>query len=149
MKKILFGLAVFCMAGMSAAAQDMHWREVPAIVLNAFQQQFPKARQVAWERKRDGHYEAEFNTGLLGRDHKAFISQEGKVLRYEEEIASYALPDAVKQRINSEFAGYRIEEAKRVTVGDRVSYAVELESRNGDLKVEFEPDGKIRKERPD
>ncbi|GGC20119.1 hypothetical protein GCM10011386_10020 [Parapedobacter defluvii] len=124
-------------------------RGVPAVVLNAFQQQFPKARQVEWERRKDGNFEVEFNLSLVGRDHQAIISPDGKVLKHEEELSSSSLPDAVKQQIKTEFNGYRIDEVKKIEEGGKVSYAVDLDSRQGDLKVLFDADGKILKERMD
>ncbi|MGK6352126.1 PepSY-like domain-containing protein [Parapedobacter sp. DT-150] len=149
MKKLLISLGVLLLANLSMVAQDAALRGVPAVVLNAFQQQFPKARQVEWERKNDGNYEAEFNLSLIGRDHTVFISPEGKVLKHEEEISSSSLPDAVEQQIKTEFGGYRIEDAKQIDTGGIVTYRVDLEGRNNDLTVEFDPKGKILNERMD
>ncbi len=149
MKKLLLGLLIVVLTNPSAIAQGVQRHGVPAVVLNAFQQQFPKARQVEWEKKKDGNYEVEFSVGLISRDHQVIISPEGKVLRYEEELASYSLPDAVKQQIKTEFDGYRIGDVKKIDVEGRITYEVELDSRYGDLKVDFAPDGKIIKERMD
>ncbi|MBK1439027.1 PepSY-like domain-containing protein [Parapedobacter sp. ISTM3] len=149
MKKLVFSLCIFFLTGVSVMAQRATARRVPAVVINAFQQQFPKARQVEWDRKQDGTYEAEFSVGLIGRDHKAVISPEGKVLAHEEEIASSSLPEAVKNQIAVEFSGYRIEEVKKINAGHALTYEVELENRKGDLKVRFNADGKILKERMD
>ncbi|MGV3762598.1 PepSY-like domain-containing protein [Parapedobacter sp.] len=149
MKKILFGLAVLSLAYLPVTAQGVQKRGVPAVVLNAFQQQFPKARQVEWEKKRDGNYEVEFDNGLFSRDHQAIVSPEGKVLRHEEELASYSLPEAVKETIKVEFAGYRVGDVKKIDTGGTITYAVELDSRSGDLDVVFAADGKIVKERMD
>lgn len=149
MKKILFGLFILSLAYLPVTAQGVQQRGVPAVVLNAFQQQFPKARQVEWEKKRDGNYEVEFDIGLFSRDHQAIISPEGKILRHEEELASYSLPDAVKQQIKAEFDGYRIGDVKKVDTGGTITYEVELDSRYGDLEVVFGADGKIIKERMD
>jgi len=149
MKKLLLGLTVITFISLSAVGQDAQRRGVPAVVLNAFQQQFPKARQVEWEKKKDGNYEVEFDIGLISRDHQAIISPEGKVLRYEEEITSSSLPDAVKTQIKAEFAEYRIGDVKKIEVDGKITYAVELDSRYGDLKVDFDPEGKIVKERMD
>lgn len=148
MKKVLIGCMVMLLTSFSVMAQKAP-RGVPAVVLNAFQQQFPKARQVEWERKRDGNFEVEFNVGLVGRDQKAFISPDGKVLKHEEELSSSSLPDAVKNQIKTEFDGYRIDEVKKIDEGGKITYAVDLESRSGDLKVLFDTDGKILKERMD
>ncbi len=149
MKKLLFGLFMLSLAYLPISAQDVQRRGVPAVVLNAFQQQFPKARQVEWEKKRDGNYNVEFDNGLFSRDHEAVISPEGKVLRHEEELASYSLPDAVKQKIKTEFDGYRVGDVKKIDAGGTVTYAVELDSRHGDLDVIFAADGEIVKERMD
>lgn len=149
MKKLVFNLCVFFLAGVPVMAQNASVHRVPAVVINAFQQQFPKARQVEWDRKQDGTYEAEFNVGLIGRDQTAVISPEGKVLVHEEEIASSSLPEAVKNQIKVQFGGYRTEEAKKISTGHAVAYEVELENRKGDLKVRFNADGKILKERMD
>lgn len=149
MGKLLFGLCVLLLVYSPVSAQNVQQRGVPAVVLNAFQQQFPNARQVDWEKKRNGNYEVEFDNGWFSRDHLAIISPEGKVLRYEEELASYSLPDAVKQKIKVEFDGYRVGDVKKVETGGLTTYAVELESRRGDLEVLFATDGKIMKERMD
>ncbi|MFC7525940.1 PepSY-like domain-containing protein [Parapedobacter sp. GCM10030251] len=149
MKKLVIGFTVvLLLTSFSAMAQNAP-RGVPAVVLNAFQQQFPKARQAEWERRNDGTFEVEFNVGLVGRDQKAFISPDGKVLKHEEELSSSSLPEDVKKQIKAEFAGYRVDEVKKITEGGKVVYAVDLESRSGDLKVHFDPAGKILKERMD
>lgn len=149
MRRLLFGLAILSLAYLPASAQGVQKRGVPAVVLNAFQQQFPKARQVEWEKKRDGNYEVEFDNGLFSRDHQAIISPDGKVLRHEEELASYSLPDAVKQQIKTEFDGYRVGDVKKIDTGGTITYEVDLDSRQGDLDVIFAADGKIVKERMD
>ncbi len=148
MKKLLIGFTVVLLTSFSVMAQKAP-RGVPAVVLNAFQQQFPKARQVEWERRKDGTFEVEFNVGLVGRDQKAFISPDGNVLKHEEELSSSSLPDAVKKQIKTEFDGYRIDEVKKIEEAGKITYAVDLESRYGDLKVLFDTDGKILKERMD
>ena len=149
MKKLLFGLSVLFLAYFSADAQGVEKRGVPAVVLNAFQQQFPKARQVEWEKKRDGNYEVEFDIGLFSRDHQAIISPQGKVLRHEEELASYSLPDAVKQQIKAGYDGYRVEDVKKIDTQGEVTYEVELDGRDDDLKVIFDTGGRVIKGRVD
>jgi len=148
MKKLLVGFTVMLLTSFSVIAQNAP-RGVPAVVLNAFQQQFPKARQVEWERRKDGTFEVEFNVGLVGRDQKAFISADGNVVKHEEELSASSLPDAIKNQIKTEFDGYRIDEVKKIEAAGKITYAVELESRHGDLTVDFDPDGKIVKERMD
>lgn len=149
MKKLLVSLFILSLTYLPVHAQGLQRRGVPAVVLNAFQQQFPKARQVEWEKKRDGNYEVEFEVGLFSRDHEAIVSPEGRVLRHEEELASSSLPDAVKQQIKVEFDGYRVGDVKKIDTRGTITYQVELESRYGDLDVIFAADGEIVKERMD
>ena len=149
MKRLLFGLVMLSLAYLPANGQAVQQRGVPAVVLNAFQQQFPKARDVEWDRNRDGNYEVEFDIGMFSRDHEAIISPDGKVLRHEEDLASYSLPDAVKETIKAEFDGYRVEDVKKIDTGGTITYKVELDSRQGDLDVVFSANGEIIKERMD
>ena len=149
MKNLLLTLCVLSSVYLSAGVQAAQKREVPAVVLNAFQQKFPNARDVEWARTRDGNYEVEFDNGIFGRDSDALISPEGKVLRHEEDITAGALPDAVKEKIRAKFDGYRVDNAKKVDTGGTITYEVELESRHGDMDVVFAADGAIVKERID
>ncbi|MFC3196777.1 PepSY-like domain-containing protein [Parapedobacter deserti] len=126
-------------------AQPIQTRSVPAVVLNTFQQQFPKAGRVEWERHGDGNYEVEFTVGLTGRHHKVAINHEGKMLIHEEEIAYYSLPDAIKQHIMAAFGGYRIGGAKKIEQGGNRLYEVELDSRHGDLEIYFNAAGQVLK----
>ena len=148
MKKLLIGLAVVVSTGGSVMAQKAP-RGVPAVVVNAFQQQFPKARQVEWERERDGNFEVEFNVGLTGRDQKVLISPDGSVLVHEEELSSSSLPDTIKNQLKTEFDGYRVDDVKKFNRAGKITYEVDLDSRTGDLEVLFDANGKILKERLD
>ena len=148
MKKLWMGVALLLATGFSAIAQHPP-RGVPAVVLNAFQQKFPKARQVEWDQRKDGNFEVEFNIGGAGRDQKAFISPGGEVLKHEEELASSSLPEAIKNQLRNAFNGYRVDEVKKVDEAGKITYVVDLESRSGDLQVLFDPQGKILKERMD
>lgn len=149
MRIFVISLIVLCAANLAVSAQTAVPRGVPAVVLNAFQQQFPKARLVEWEKQKSGNYEVEFVVGLMGRDQQAVISPEGKLMRHEEDLSSTSLPDAIKKQLKADFDGYRVSDVKKVTSGGNIHYEVELESRQGDLKVDFDPEGKVLKERLD
>ncbi len=150
MKSTVLGLTALFLTYFSAIAQSIpHRRDLPAVVLNAFQQRFPQAKRAEWEKKKDGVYEVEFEVGLLGRDHKVYISPDGKVLKHVKEIVSSSLPDAVRQQIKINYSRYRTGDAYKIEVDDRVTYEVELESRYGDLVVVFGVDGEVIGERMD
>lgn len=138
-------LLVVC---FSAKAQHTA-RNVPAIVLNAFQQEFPKARQVEWEQRKDGSFEVEFNMGMVRRDQKVFFSPDGTMLKHEEELPASALPDVIRDQLRTAFDGYRVDEVRKIEEFGKITYAVDLERPSGDLKVLFGADGKVLKERMD
>ena len=65
------------------------------------------------------------------------------MLRHEEEIVARDLPAAVTAGINSEFAGYSVDDTERITVGGVLSYVVELELKGQpDWKVAYDANGK-------
>jgi hypothetical protein len=125
-----------------ASAQDMPQQNVPAVVVNAFQQKFPQQSMVEWELKK-GLYEAEFEIKNL--DHSVYLDSTGKIVRYKQEINAADLPEAVKTSIEKNFNGYKIDDVKKIEEGSAVSYKVELEKGQDERKVTFGTDGKIIK----
>src|SRR5690606_24303849 len=111
--------------------------------LNAFQQKFPKARHVEWAQRKDSNFEVDFNIGLAGRDQKALISPEGRVLKHEEELSSSGVPEAVKNQLNTKFGGYRLDEVTKIDEAGKITYLVDLESRSGNRKVLFDAGGNM------
>lgn len=152
-KKIrTLGLAIASAAALfsvSTNAQDLQAAQVPAPVQNAFTRSFPNAMDVDWDLK-GTQYKVEFETGLLFTDHEAWYDATGKLLRHEEETSNSDLPAAVTHAINSEFAGYRVDDVGRVTADGAVSYIVELkQSGQPEWKVAYSTDGKQLQKTPD
>lgn len=123
-----------------ASAQDMPQQNVPAVVVNAFQQKFPQQSTVEWELKR-GLYEAEFEIKNL--DHNVYLDSTGKIVRYKQEINVTDLPAAIKTSIEKNFKGYKIEDVKKIEEGSTLTYKVELEKGEEERKVTFSADGKV------
>lgn len=124
---------------LSSCAQDISAHRVPSVVLNAFQQKFPKASDLEWERK-GKNYEAEFEMNF--RDHKVLLDSTGVVVLHKEEVSVNALPEAVKQAIRRDFPDYTIDDADRITSGAQVLLKVELEKGEEDRTVYFSESGK-------
>lgn len=127
-------------SGCASFAQDIPQKDVPAVVVNAFQQKFPQQSIVEWEYKK-GLYEAEFEIKNL--DHSVYIDSTGKIVRYKKEINANELPAAVNAAIQKDFSGYKIEDIKKIEAPTGVTYKVELEKGEDERKVTFSPDGKI------
>ncbi|GAL83652.1 hypothetical protein MYP_879 [Sporocytophaga myxococcoides] len=127
----------------TAFGQDIPQSQVPSVIINNFQQTFPKANDVEWEL--DGeHYKVDFETGLLGTDHDVWYDKTGKLTRHKEEISKSDLPQKVLKKINSEFGSYRVDDVKKITEEDnKVTYTLELKKLIEEWKVVFDSEGNL------
>jgi hypothetical protein len=139
MKVQSFLATCLLMVGL-AQGQSMNERQVPAVVLNAFQQKFPKAKDVEWEKKSQ-YYEVSFELGWKFTDHEVWISPEGRIIQHQEDISTNDLPKAIKDVIRTKYKGFRIEDVDRIYRGKEVIYQVELEKGREELKKQFQPNG--------
>lgn len=129
-------------------AQKISKNEVPSLVINSFQQAFPKASDIDW--KRDGElYKVDFEIGIPDLDHDVWYENTGKLIKHKEEISKSDLPKEIKTKIETEFADYKIDDIKKITEEDRVNYVVELESIQQDWKVSFDANGTVLNKIPD
>lgn len=132
--------------GCVSYAQDLAPKDVPAVVVNAFQQKFPNQSSVEWELKK-GLYEAEFEVNKM--EHNVYLDSTGKVVKHKEEIAMSSLPAAVTASIQKNFSGYKVGDAKKIEAGTKISYKVDVEKGSEERKVTFSADGKIEENKLD
>lgn len=140
MKTIKFLAIAFLLTGV-ANAQDMPQSQVPSVVVNSFKKEFPKAGDIEWEKQND-QYNVEFEIGFF-TDYEAWFDATGKLIRYTQDISGSKLPEAVKNAIKKQYKGYRIDDAKKITENKVVTYSVEIEKGNDELKLVFSKDGKL------
>lgn len=130
-------LAVF---SFSACGQK---KDVPAKIKTAFEQKFPTAQKVKWDKENETEWEAEFK--MNGLEYSANFSSDGKWMETEYEIEKSEIPQVVKQTLDNEFAGYDIEEAEISETTDGKVYEFALEKGETELEVAISPDGKVVK----
>lgn len=148
MKNAIIAFSILGLSVISVSAQEIRQNEVPSVILNHFQRNFSKASDVEWEIKGD-HYEVEFETGVLGDDHKILYSRSGKIMSHEEEISKSNLPKAVSTSISKSFPGYRIDDVKKISDSSGIMYKAELKNSTQKWKVAFDSQGKILQKRED
>lgn len=124
----------------ATVAQDIPQSEVPSLVLNAFQSKYAKVTDLEWEKKGD-LYKAEFEIGK--RDHDVWIDANGQVTKHKEDFPKSELPAAIRQKIESEFKDFTIDDVDKIEEGGKVSYLVDLDGKTGDRDVFFNEDGTI------
>ncbi|MGG7035898.1 MAG: PepSY-like domain-containing protein [Flavobacterium sp.] len=140
--KRIFLIGVFACFVNTVSAQDIPQSQVPSLVVNNFQQSFPKAFDVEWELK-GNLYKAEFETGLLGTDHDVWYDKTGKLVRHRQEISKSDLPQKVLAKISSNFKNYRVEDVKKISEGNKITYTLELKSFSEEWKVAFDSEGTV------
>lgn len=148
MKNAIIAVSILGLSVISVSAQEIRQNEVPSVILNHFQRNFSKASDVEWEIKGD-RYEVEFETGVLGDDHKILYSRSGKIMSHEEEISKSNLPKAVSTSISKSFPGYRIDDVKKISDSSGIMYKAELKNSTQKWKVAFDSQGKILQKRED
>ncbi|WP_026955063.1 PepSY-like domain-containing protein [Algoriphagus vanfongensis] len=123
MKKQILLVATLTIVGLTQA-QDLLTQQVPSVILNQFQTEYPKASDIDWEIKGD-LYQVEFETGW-NVDHEIWYNAEGKILKHKEDISEDDLPKAVKDKIKADFKGYSLDDLERITDKGTIVYKLEL-----------------------
>lgn len=138
-------IALVCVCTTSTFAQKLDKSKVPAVVIQAFSQQFHGATRVKWELEEANMYEVNF------RQQKTAVSakfdQTGKLLETETAIKAIDLPASVLQTVKTQFAGFKIEEMEKIVFANgSVAYELELEKGKQSLEVQFDVNGKVLKQ---
>jgi len=148
MKKQVLLLGTLLGIQLLGHGQDIPQNEVPSVIVNQFNVQFPKATDIEWEL--DGHhYQVEFETGW-NIAHTVWYDREGKMVKHKEDVTTEDLSNAVVQTINSEFNTYTLDDIERITENGKVVYRIELNSMtHQDWEVILDEDGKVLSKKAD
>ncbi len=116
---------------------------------SALLRDFPKARDIDWE-KTNALYEVEFEIGRFpSRDYTAYYDVKGQLLIYEQEIPTSELPAVVKNAALAKCPNFSIEDVSKIVKGNETLYKVEIEKGDVDVKLTLNKEGVIVSERVD
>ena len=134
----LFSL-VSLLAGTSCESDDDDdfSANVPSVVLNAFEAEYPKAADVEWEMFAED-YVVDFEVENV--DYEAIFNAEGNMLKYKYKILATEVPEAIKNAIASDYTNYQIDDAEILVIENQLYYQVELDG-NPDKKLVFNDAG--------
>ncbi len=119
---------------------------VPPKVESAFSQKFSQARDVEWEKEmenaeKNGAYEVSFEQGR--KDHKAYYSSTGKLIKHSFDITAEELPAAVVEKIKKDYSDYKIGDITRTAFQKKEDmYEVELDGQP-DLNLRYDKKGHV------
>ena len=136
MKTIILMLS-FLSVSLFASAQ----KTPPSSVSNTFASKFKNAEKVKWDMEEADEWEAEFM--MNGKESSASFDLSGKWLETETEIKENELPAAVKNTLDSQYAGYKIEESESIESPDFTGYEIALENKEKYVEVQVTPNGKL------
>ena len=134
-------IALHFIAG-TAAAQQNQQLQIPSLVLNSFQQTFPKSQDVEWDLQGE-MYKVEFETGWFGPDHHAWFDKTGKLVKQKEEISKDSIPQNIQAKVKSDFSGYKVDEVSKITEDGKVIFKLELETLTSEWKVVYDSEGNL------
>lgn len=124
-------------------AQDIPKSQVPSVIVNNFKKEFPKANDVEWEME-GNLYNVDFEIGWF-TDYEAWYNVSGKLVKQTQEISKSDIPKAVANTIKTQYAGYRIDDAKKIIENGVETYKIELENWDEDFDVLISKNGKLIK----
>ncbi len=151
--RVLVGAVCLALVGMfivapAGLAQDGGVRtttgSVPAPVLNAFEDAYPKAEITGMASLNDGgkvHYEIE---GVdAGMPLKAIFLADGTLVGVEENVAEKDLPDPVKAAIEADYPGSKIIMSLRNTRDGSTTYLLKVAAGIRRITMVFDADGTL------
>lgn len=142
MKKIQILAAVLLVAAIASGMYAFGIKEdAPLKVTAAFAKMFPAIKKVKWEKESDTEWEGEFK--MKGAEYSANFLGDGTWQETEHEIKKNAIPVNVKRTLDTEFSGYKINEAELSETPEGSVYEFELEKGEEGVEVTIDINGKV------
>ncbi len=123
----LFLAAALLSYSASAQETEISRKDVPPVVLAAFNKVYGSAKVLEWEKEIHGgklYYEAETVDGKVSRN--ILYSPDGTVAQVAAKITPQDLPAAVMDSMKVQFPNATVRSAYKVTHADTVEYGLSL-----------------------
>ena len=129
---------------------DIRISDVPCVVMNSFDANFPNAGRAEWEKK-SGCLVADFWQD--GMDMSAWYNPNGEWLMTESDLGVNlsVLPQAVQDAFkSSQYANWHVDDIDKYERPNDVFYLIEIETKGeSDRDLFFAPDGALLKDEVD
>jgi hypothetical protein len=141
MKKVFLMLAVAGLFIFTACGQSA--KNVPNQVKSSFAKKFPDATKVKWDQEDENVWEAEFK--LANQDYSANYDNNGVWKETEYAIKVVELPSAIKDKLNADFADYKVKIAEISETPEAKVYELIIKNKESKMEVVFDTYGKLIK----
>lgn len=129
MKNKFLNTITILLIAFGTNAQDLLPNQVPTNILEKFNQDFSKAKDIEWEKKGE-NFEVEFEKGLSALDNKIIYNPAGEILYHKQEITSKELPETITNKINDEFPNSRINDVEKIYENGDIIYKFEVKQQD-------------------
>jgi uncharacterized membrane protein YkoI len=102
-------------------AQSISQGNVPAVVLNAFQQKLPDAEDVKWKLSKGTYL---VRCEVNGKDHKLTLDGQGKILKHAQDLYASEIPANILATIQSKVAYFDLDDADRYEEEGNIIYEI-------------------------
>ncbi|MBN1108990.1 MAG: PepSY-like domain-containing protein [Bacteroidales bacterium] len=123
MKRIT-GLFLMALFPVILHSQEIQQKNVPAVVLNAFQLKFSKASDVEWKLEK-GFYRVNFE--LNDKDNQVLLNDKGAIIRHSKDLYISEIPKSVMETIKSRVTFFDISDADMTEEEGKTSYNISLD----------------------
>ena len=131
---------IILVVGLLFSATTLKAIEVPDAIEKAFQQKFPTAKKVKWEKEKSNNYEVSFV--MDNKEISALYSPEGQLKETETEISISDLPKAVVDALNKKHPNVKIDEAAKIERSDNsIVYETEVKINKKKTDLLFDLNG--------
>jgi len=138
----LAAIALFATAAVSA--QDLKNSEVPSNLMSDFEKEYANATDVEWEKESE-LYKVEFD--INRKEHEIWYDTTGKITKKERELNDSDLPQAIKSKISSSYASFKIDDIEMKEENGKTTYEIELKKGwTNEKTVLFDESGSVVKE---
>lgn len=118
--------------------------KVPEAVKTAFNNKFPSASAVKWEKENKNELEANFK--MNSTDVSANFGLDGSWVETETTISHSELPPAITNAVNTKYPGAVYGRTEKIEKpGDKILYEVNITVNGKKKEIEMNPDGTIAK----
>jgi hypothetical protein len=136
MRKIILAIIVIFFASSMAYSQT----KVPAKVKAAFEEKFPTATSVVWDKEGKNEYEASFE--MNGLKYTASFNKKGVWLETETSMTFSQLPEIIQQAFRTNYSNYEATGAAKIEDSQgEIKYEIEYIKNGKSKEVMFKDDG--------
>jgi hypothetical protein len=139
MKKIIVTLviAVSSISAFASTTPAANAENVNQKILDAFNNEFTTAKEVAWSSSSDGYYKATFMYNE--RYVFAYYNETGELLGVTRFISPLDLPLALQNNLRKNYESYWVSDLFEAVKGDETNYYITVE--NADCKIVLKSSG--------